>query len=114
MGAPPSFGSTILANIGWIENSSSAETNRVAAYKNGVSRSQRVHSQQPDGRRTVQKDEVERGPKVGKRHLKLVFALRQVDELDFGSRKIAPRWYEPEPFHLRALDELASAESFDE
>jgi hypothetical protein len=30
-GAPPSRGSTILANIGWIENSSSAETNRVAA-----------------------------------------------------------------------------------
>ncbi len=30
-GAPPSCGSTIFANIGWIENSSSAETNRVAA-----------------------------------------------------------------------------------
>ena len=31
-GEPPSTGSTILANIGWTENSSSAERNVVAVY----------------------------------------------------------------------------------
>ena len=37
-GAPPSFGSTIFANIGWIENRSSAETNSVNPYRKGKNR----------------------------------------------------------------------------
>src|ERR1700730_2377424 len=38
-GAPPSRGSTILVNIGWIENNSTAEPNSVAANSAGARRS---------------------------------------------------------------------------
>ena len=38
VGAPPSRGSTILANIGWMANSSRAERNSVTANSSGASR----------------------------------------------------------------------------
>jgi hypothetical protein len=37
-GAPPSFGKTILVNIGWTANSNNAETNSVVANNIGAMR----------------------------------------------------------------------------
>ena len=47
-GEPPSLGSTILVNIGWTANSSSAETNSTAA--NSPATKRRVRTVRGQGR----------------------------------------------------------------